>query len=120
MFSNAWAQPFCSPTRATIITGLFVDKTKVGAFDEPMMSTHTTFVQLLKDADYSTAVFGKWHLAGPKTGYTGVLPKQVGFDLFRGHLDSAISPTYWSYNYLIQDDATSATAYRTESAPTMR
>jgi arylsulfatase A-like enzyme len=118
VFANAWAQPFCSPTRATIITGLFVDKTKVGAFDEPMMNTHTTFVQLLKDANYSTAVFGKWHLAGPKTGYTGVLPKQVGFDLFRGHLDSAISPTYWSYNYLIQDEATSSTAYRTESAPT--
>jgi arylsulfatase A-like enzyme len=118
VFANAWAQPFCSPTRATVMTGLFADKTKVVAFDEPMMSTHTTFVQLLKNANYSTAVFGKWHLAGPKGNYTGVLPKQVGFDLFKGHLDSAISPTYWSYNYLIQDEATSSTAYRTESAPT--
>jgi arylsulfatase A-like enzyme len=119
VFANAWAQPFCSPTRATIITGLFVDKTKVGAFDEPMSDKHVTFVKKLKDdANYSTAVFGKWHLAGPKTGYTGVLPKQVGFELFKGHLDSAISPTYWSYNYLIQDEATSSTTYRTESAPT--
>jgi arylsulfatase A-like enzyme len=118
VFANAWAQPFCSPTRATIITGLFVDKTKVGAFDEPMSDKHVTVAQLLKANGYSTAAFGKWHLSGPKTNYTGVLPKQVGFDLFRGHLDSAISPTYWSYNYLIQDDATSATAYRTESAPT--
>lgn len=118
VFANAWAQPFCSPTRATVITGLFVDKTKVATFDEPMMNTHTTFVQLLKDANYSTAAFGKWHLAGPKNNYTGVLPKQVGFELFKGHLDSAISPTYWSYNYLIQDEATSSTAYRTESAPT--
>jgi len=118
VFANAWAQPFCSPTRATVITGLYVDKTKVASFDEPMMNTHTTFVQLLKNANYSTAVFGKWHLAGPKGNYTGVLPKQVGFDLFKGHLDSAISPTYWSYNYLIQDESTSATTYRTESAPT--
>ena len=118
VFANAWAQPFCSPTRATVITGLFVDKTKVATYDEPLMNTHTTFVQLLKDANYSTAVFGKWHLSGPKNNYTGVLPKQVGFDLFKGHLDSAVSPTYWSYNYFIQDGATASTTYRTESAPT--
>jgi arylsulfatase A-like enzyme len=118
VFANAWAQPFCSPTRATVITGLFADKTKVAAFDEPMSSNHTTFVQLLKADGYSTAIFGKWHLAGPKSGYTGVLPKQSGFELFKGHLDSAISPTYWSYNYLVQDENTSPTTYRTESAPT--
>jgi arylsulfatase A-like enzyme len=118
VFANAWAQPFCSPTRATVITGLFADKTKVVAFDEPMSINHTTFVQLLNADGYSTAVFGKWHLAGPKTNYTGVLPKQSGFELFKGHLDSAISPTYWSYNYLVQDDTTSPTSYRTESAPT--
>jgi arylsulfatase A-like enzyme len=120
VFANAWAQPFCSPTRATIITGMFVEKTNVAAFDSPMSTTHTTFVQRLRDeADYSTAAFGKWHLAGPKGNYTGAMPKQVGFDIFKGHLDSAISPTYWSYDYIVQDEATTDPhTYRTESAPT--
>jgi arylsulfatase A-like enzyme len=119
VFANTWAQPFCSPTRATIITGMFAAKTNVAAYDEPMSTSHITFVQRLKDeANYSTAIFGKWHLAGPKNNYTGVLPKQAGFELFKGHLDSAISPTYWSYNYLVQDEETDSTTYRTESAPT--
>jgi len=118
VFANAWAQPFCSPTRATVITGLFVDKTKVGAFDDPMSDKHVTFVQLLNDVNYSTAMIGKWHLYGPKDNYTGVLPKQVGFELFKGNLNAAISPTYWNYSYIVQDENTTDTGYRSDPVPT--
>jgi arylsulfatase A-like enzyme len=95
VFRNAWAQPYCSPTRATVITGLFEDKTRVMAPNDPMLSPHRpyTFVRLLKDNGYSTAMIGKWHLAG--SGTNGTLPKQAGFDLYRGH-NAAYIPGYWS------------------------
>ena len=116
VFSNAWAQPVCSPTRATVVTGLFEDKTRVLAPGTPMSTYHTTFVKLLKESGYSTALFGKWHLG--TGGTSGVMPKQAGFDLYKGNNGGGLSPSFWSYSYHIQDDATTETAFRTESAPT--
>jgi arylsulfatase A-like enzyme len=111
------------------MTGLFADKTKVTTYDSPMKIYHTTFVQLLKAAGYSTAIFGKWHLAGssatcPKAGgysgfagsATGVTPKQSGFDLFKGNLQAAIQ-TFWNHAYHVQDNATSVDNCRTDTTP---
>jgi arylsulfatase A-like enzyme len=100
VFSNAWAQPYCSPTRATVITGLFEDKTRVTGPDSPLIynttNTTITFVRKLhNEANYSTAVFGKWHLAGQSPFTSGTLPKQAGFDYYRGH-NAAYIPGYWS------------------------
>ena len=119
-FSNAWAQPFCSPTRATIITGMFIAKHNVKTFDEAMTTNHTTFVQRLHDeAGYSTAVFGKWHLAGGSSStYTGAKPKQTGFDLFKGNFDAAPTPGYWDHYYHVQDNLTGADEYRLDATPT--
>jgi arylsulfatase A-like enzyme len=115
-FSSASAQPVCSPTRAAIITGLFADKTGVASPGNPLSQNHATFVQRMKDdANYSTAMFGKWHLG---TNSNGTLPKRAGFDLFRGNVQGAISPTFWSYGYHVQDDATTnPDQYRTDSTP---
>jgi arylsulfatase A-like enzyme len=116
VFASAWAQPLCSPTRATVVTGLFEDKTRVLTAGTPMSSYHTTFPQLLKAAGYSTALFGKWHLG--TGGTSGVMPKQAGFELYKGNNTGGLTPTFWNYSYHIQDDATSETTFRTESAPT--
>jgi arylsulfatase A-like enzyme len=111
VFANTWAQPLCSPTRATVVTGLFEDKTRVLAPGVPMSSYHTTFVQKLKnDAGYSTALFGKWHLGAG--GSNGVLPKQSGFDLYKGNNGGGLT-NFWNYDYHVQDDATTdPTTYR--------
>jgi arylsulfatase A-like enzyme len=119
-FSNIWAHPFCSPTRAAILTGIFAAKTKVVTYEDPLSSKHTSFVQKLKDeAGYSTGIFGKWHMAGmPKGtgGYPGMKPKQAGFDIFKGNMHAAIN-TYWDYDYQIQDATTPADQWRTEKPP---
>jgi arylsulfatase A-like enzyme len=95
VFRNAWAQPYCSPTRAAVLTGLFEDKTQVKGPSDPMLSPlrDFTFVKLLQNNGYSTAMIGKWHLAG--SGTNGTLPKQAGFDFYRGH-NAAYIPGYWS------------------------
>lgn len=64
IFSNVWANPFCSPTRASILTGLYGARNDVLSYADPLSQMHTSFVRQLRDeAGYSTAVFGKWHMA---------------------------------------------------------
>jgi arylsulfatase A-like enzyme len=122
IFTNVWAHPFCSPSRSAILTGLFGKKAKVLTYADALSQKHTTFVQKLKDeGGYSTALFGKWHLAGlPGNGngpdYPGMKPKEAGFDLFRGNLHAAIK-SYWDYDYQIQDSDTPANIWRNEPVP---
>jgi arylsulfatase A-like enzyme len=120
-FGNIWAHPFCSPTRATILTGLFAAKTHVTTYADALSSKHTSFVQILKDeGGYSTAVFGKWHMAGlpgKPVDYPGMKPKQAGFELFKGNMHAAIN-SYWDYEYQVQDDKTPADRWRVEPMPT--
>jgi arylsulfatase A-like enzyme len=119
-FANVWAHPFCSPTRATLLTGLYAVKTKVTTYADALSQKHTSFVRKLKDeAGYSTAVFGKWHMAGlpgKPVDYPGMKPKEAGFEIFKGNLHAAIM-TFWEYNYQIQDNDTAPDVWRTETAP---
>ncbi|MGD9158925.1 MAG: sulfatase-like hydrolase/transferase [Desulfobacteraceae bacterium] len=122
LFTSVWAHPFCSPTRAAILTGLFGKKAKVLTYADALSQKHTSFVQKLRDeGGYSTALFGKWHLAGlPGNGmgpdYPGMKPKQAGFDLFKGNLHAAIL-SYWNYDYHVQDTETPANEWKTKTAP---
>jgi arylsulfatase A-like enzyme len=119
-FTDVWAQPFCSPTRASILTGLFSAKTRVLSYTDPLSASHTSLAQILKDeGGYRTAVFGKWHMAGltgSPVDYPGMKPKQAGFDLFKGNMHAAIR-TYWDYDYQVQDALTPAGQWRTEAPP---
>lgn len=114
-FSQAWAQPFCSPTRASMLTGLFASKTGVRDYTNYLTQHTHSLAQDLKAAGYSTAIFGKWHMAGLNV-YPGLKPKQASFDLFRGNLNGALDD-YWDYDYQVQDDSTPADQWRDEKAP---
>lgn len=121
-FTHTWAQPFCSPTRASILTGLFAGKVNVINYADPLSQKHASFVQRLKDeAGYSTAMIGKWHLAGipgrdANATYPGMKPKEAGFEVFKGHMHAAIRG-YWDYEYMVQDASTPAHQWRTEQPP---
>jgi arylsulfatase A-like enzyme len=115
-FTNAWVQPFCSPTRASILTGLFAAKTHVLDYTHYVTHSHHSFVNDLKTkGGYSTAVFGKWHMAGLGQ-YPGMRPKEAGFDLFLGNLHGGLA-TYWDYDYHVQDETTPPDQWRTEKPP---
>jgi arylsulfatase A-like enzyme len=120
VFTNAWAEPFCSPTRASILTGLFAAKTNVLNYTDPLTQHYTSFVQRLRDeAGYSTGLFGKWHLAGMPgggAGFPGMKPKEAGFEVFRGNMHAALK-TYWDWDYMVQDETTPANQWRTEKPP---
>ena len=96
-FTNGYAaNPVCSPTRYSIMTGKYpsrVDATnffsgkRQGRFKPAPLNNHMplsemTVAEALKEAGYRTAFFGKWHL-GPTEEFW---PEQQGFDLnFGGH-----------------------------------
>jgi len=104
VFTNAWAQPFCSPTRASLLTGLNAAKTGMRDYTNWLSQNHRSLAMDLKQAGYATAIFGKWHMAGLNQ-YPGMKPREAGFDLFKGNLNGAIYD-YWNYDYQVQDGST--------------
>lgn len=54
----------CSPTRATVMTGRTNERTGVVTHGYPMRPQEITIAQVLSNAGYKTAHFGKWHLNG--------------------------------------------------------
>lgn len=73
----------CSPSRSALLTGR--NATRVGIYNwiphqSPMhlRSQEVTLAELLKNKNYQTAHFGKWHLTSPGTDQP--LPNDQGYD----------------------------------------
>ncbi len=56
------ANPICMPNRASIMTGRMCSAHGARHNGIPLSKDHTTFVELLRDASYRTALIGKSHL----------------------------------------------------------
>jgi len=100
-FTDAYAAcPVCSPTRGSILTGKYPARLGItqwiGGPDQPTEYKHfldleeVTIAEALKEAGYSTAFVGKWHL-GNKPYY----PTEQGFDVNIGGDSSGAPPTYF-------------------------
>ncbi len=66
-FTDAWANPSCSPTRASLATGTYGFRHGVGqpigkAGSSTLGLDETTIAHVAADAGYATGMFGKWHL----------------------------------------------------------
>ena len=86
-FTQFYSTPRCSPTRASLLTGLYPHQAGMGHLDtviRPGSSGTTgrlndrsvTIAEVLRDAGYFTAMSGKWHL-GQQNGSP---PWQRGFE----------------------------------------
>lgn len=104
MFTDAYAAcPVCSPTRASLMTGLWPQRTGVtdyiGApltpdawkrntlllpapYTDRLSLETTTLAEIAKSSGYATFFAGKWHL-GPE----GRWPEDQGFDVNMGGID---------------------------------
>jgi arylsulfatase A-like enzyme len=88
-FTQFYAQPMCTPTRAALMTGRYPFRYGLQTLVIP--SAHTwglptdewLLPQSLQEAGYYTAIVGKWHLGHADPKYW---PRQRGFDYQYGPL----------------------------------
>ncbi len=73
------AAPVCSPTRASVLTGRHPNRMKCFSWGHTLRPQEITLAEKLKDADYVTGHFGKWHLGSVQLG-SPVNPGNSGFD----------------------------------------
>jgi arylsulfatase A-like enzyme len=120
--TEAYAQPLCSPTRASLLTGKYSARHGITSAsghqppqppgykflsdtappNQPMLMPHSknfmepseyTLAEALHDAGYRTAHIGKWHLGLMRPHW----PEQQGFDVaFHCHPDPGPPGSYFS------------------------
>ena len=95
-FTNFYAQTFCGPSRAALMTGCYPPRVSLAFNHTPKAKTgihpdEVTVAEILKDQGYATAIVGKWHLGD----HPRFLPTNHGFDSFFG---LPYSNDMWPYN----------------------
>lgn len=133
-FTDAYAQPLCSPSRASLLTGQYSARHRVTSATghlppqpaghvflaqtapptAPMLlpesqnylePSQITLAETLKAAGYQTAHIGKWHLGTTKPHW----PEQQGFDVaFHCHPDPGPPGEYFSPYGVTADGAPTA------------
>ncbi|MEZ5653086.1 MAG: arylsulfatase [Burkholderiaceae bacterium] len=102
-FSQFYSTPRCSPSRASLLTGLHPHQTGIGVLTYPMGPEGyagnlnrqcVTIAEVLKGAGYRSYLSGKWHVASNLTEPTDAWPMQRGFDAFYGTIIGAGSFYY--------------------------
>ena len=106
LFRNTWATPECSPSRVSIFTGRYPLRHNVMAALLPpdlaisqQSPYETTTPNILREAGYTSALFGKSHFTNSPTypqdpstdPYNGTAVTQLGWDYFKGWYDGGPS-----------------------------
>ena len=128
LFRQAYAQPLCSPTRASILTGQHSARHRITSAtghqppqrsDEELMSAKTgpnapllmpesknflepsqiTLAEALRDAGYRTAHIGKWHLGLTQPHW----PERQGFEV-AFHAEPSPGPASYFSPYGVSPD----------------
>ena len=105
LFRNAWSNPTCSPTRATIQTGRYSFRTGVTFAGRILPLEERTIPEILADTlnqqlGFATAAIGKWHLAGgngssPPNCPVNGNPRDQGYDHAAGALTNISDYFNW-------------------------
>ena len=97
-YSQFYNTARCSPSRASLLTGLHPHQTGIGiltydtgpeGYPGDLSKNCITIAEVLKRKNYRCYLSGKWHIAKNLTTPTGAWPLQRGFDEFFGTIIGA-------------------------------
>ena len=109
-FNNVWANPSCTPTRGTILTGKYGFRTNVLKVYDQLATSETSIQRYLDEnsnEDYSHAVIGKWHLSRDTNH-----PLTIGANYFAGLLTGGVED-YENWSLIENGITTTSTEYTT-------
>jgi arylsulfatase len=103
-FSQFYVSPVCAPTRSSLMTGRYSIRT--GVYDTYnggaiMSDKEVTLAEYLREAGYTTGIFGKWHL-GDSYPFR---PMDQGFDVSLVHAAGGIGQPGDFYENFIKGDS---------------
>lgn len=89
-FTQFCVEPGSTPSRAALLTGRYSIRSGLSTIIVPgtqntLSADEVTLAEMLKDAGYDTAIYGKWHLGVDEQS----LPHNQGFDDYYGILNSS-------------------------------
>jgi arylsulfatase len=102
-FTQFYNTARCSPSRASLLTGLHPHQLGIGILVEDQRpegyagdlgKNGVTIAEVLKQSGYRTYMTGKWHIATNKTQVTDSWPNQRGFDRFYGTIAGSANYFY--------------------------
>lgn len=92
-FTNVWAMPECSPSRAAFFSGRYPIRTGTDAAivdnhlpQEYLSSFETTLPRILGQAGYKSSLIGKYHLGNDKDPAGDCAPQTRGWGNFKGNM----------------------------------
>lgn len=110
-FTQFYNSPRCSPSRASLLTGLHPHQTGIGILTYPtgpegyagnLNRRCVTMAEALKAGGYRCYMSGKWHVASSLSKPSDAWPRQRGFDEFFGTIIGAGS--FYYPNTLTRDN----------------
>jgi Sulfatase len=99
-FRNVWSMPECSPSRAIFFEGRYPLRTNIQSAilsddlaNSQVSPFEVTTPEILRTKNYTSGLFGKFHLAGPTNNeFTYGTPHVLGWDYYDGFLEGAPHP----------------------------
>ena len=107
LFRNAWSNPCCSPTRATILSGRYGFRTGIGfviskkGYEMPL--DELLLPEVFHGTAHTDAGFGKWHLANRVGTDYQLHPNQSGFTHWSGSYNNLLVPHHYDWWVLATD-----------------
>ena len=118
-FTNATANPVCSPTRTGILTGRYSFRTGVGevvtSVNTPTLDTSEMVIpKILKhfSPNLATANIGKWHVNLQNPASNLQIPNLLGYDHYEGNFLGALA-SYTNWTKITNGVSSTCTTYAT-------